>query len=134
MCLKEFQITFWCTPSQNSSKSFFLIPCKNLVSLRFVPSALAPRKQLIILIFQNLFLRQDHQPYLTKSLSVLYMTLGMYLTCTCSYYHQCPFSLKTCISFLQFSVHYCTPRAYPNPLLMTSFPKYPLLSISNKSL
>lgn len=58
----------------------------------------------------------------------------MYLTCTCSHCHQCPFSLKTCISFLQFSVHYCTPRAYPNPLLMTYFPKYPLLSIGNKSL
>lgn len=131
---KEFQIIFWCTPSHNSSKSFFLIPCKNLVSLRFVPSALAPSKQLTILIFQNLFLRQDHQPYLTKSLSVAYMTLRTYLTCTCSHYHQRPFSLKACISFLQSPVHYCMPRAHPNPLLMTSFPKYPLLSIGNKSL
>lgn len=71
---------------------------------------------------------------MTKSLSVAYMTLKMYLTCTFSCYLQFPFSLKTCISFLQSSVYYCMLRANPKLFLMTYFPQYPLLSISNKSL
>lgn len=71
-------LCFLLTHNQKSSKSYFFILFKKLVSVRFMPSALESTKKNSRSVSHNLFFRQDPQSYFTNSVSSAYVSLKMH--------------------------------------------------------
>lgn len=111
-------LCFLLTHNQKSSKSYFFILLKKLVSVRFMPSALESTKKNLILFLTICSLDRT----LNLTLQIVYQVLTLAFRCM-------PSDISYTICFLfedllfqpaQFSVYYYMPTANPKLFPITS--------------